>query len=128
MKQTAGLELQVCGDCGHVQYPERELCAACLGDTLTMQPVSSQGRLLSTTAIHASVEPFFQARGPWPVASVKLAAGPVAIAHLASHHASIGQTVELIRMQDPDGRSVLVAWTAGEPAPEADRLFGAVSS
>lgn len=128
MNRAAGLELQVCDDCGHVQYPERELCAVCLSGQLNMQAVSSEGRLLSKTAIHASVEPFFQARSPWSVASVELAAGPVVIAHLASHQASIGQTVEVIRMQDPQGRSVLVAWTAGEPAPEAAWLFGAVLS
>lgn len=123
MSQAPGLELQVCAGCGKVQYPDRELCSACLSDDLSIQAVSPEARVLSKTAIHASVEPMFQARAPWTIASLQLAAGPVAIAHLASHDAAIGQTVQLARLQDPEGRSVLVACSKGEAVPTADQFF-----
>lgn len=80
------LSLQHCRDCGSVQYPPREVCAQCLGDSLTWRPTAGAGRLLSRVALHHSLWEFYKRRiadAPWPVASVQLDCGVVVFAHLA---------------------------------------------
>ena len=126
MSAPTRLELQTCASCGHVQYPNRELCAQCLSDEITPQIVDDRGRLLSWTDIHANLEPVFQTRAPWRIGGVKMACGPVVIAHLAGGELRIGTTVEVARIEDPAGRSVLVAYPADGPVPMA--LFGSMDT
>src|SRR5258708_16581998 len=45
-------ELQVCGDCGAVQYPPREMCHRCLTGTLRWREQSGTGELIAETTVH----------------------------------------------------------------------------
>jgi len=69
------LELQVCRDCGTVQYPPREVCRRCLSDRLDWKPQSGEGELISETLIRHSLELFFRERAPWR-AGAPISTGP----------------------------------------------------
>lgn len=103
------LVLPRCRDCGTVQYPVRERCRHCLGESLAWEAVDRQGTLLSWTPLQASVEPFFRDHLPWPVGRVKLACGPIVIVHLAAAAPVIGMAVEVMSVIDRGGAAVLVA-------------------
>ena len=77
------LVLQQCDSCGAVQYPPREVCAECLANALEWKSQAQGGELLAFSGVQHSLEPFFQKALPWPLASVKLDCGPVALARLS---------------------------------------------
>ena len=74
--------LQVCADCGAVQYPPREACHRCTSHRLRWQPQDGAGRLLALTTLHHSNDLFFRERLPWRLGLVQLDAGPTVVAHL----------------------------------------------
>ncbi len=76
------LELQVCRECGTVQYPPREACCKCLSEKLDWRPQGQGAELLSATTLHHSNELFFRERTPWRVGMVRLDTGPMMIVHL----------------------------------------------
>lgn len=76
------LQLQVCGNCQQVNYPQRELCGSCLANALQWQAVADGGVVQSSTELHYSLEQEYAAHLPWPVASVLADCGPVIFAHL----------------------------------------------
>src|SRR5260370_7961651 len=57
-------ELQVCGDCGAVQYPPREMCHRCLTGTLRWREQSGTGELIAETTVHHSNDLYFRERVP----------------------------------------------------------------
>ncbi len=75
-------ELQVCRDCGAVQYPPREACRVCLSSRLRWTPQPGAGVLLGSTTLHHSNDPYYRERLPWRLGMVQLDAGPMVIAHL----------------------------------------------
>ena len=100
--------LQVCGDCGAVQYPPREVCGACLSVALAWREVPCGGWVVAATTIRASADPYFRERVPWRVGTVRMDAGPSVIAHL--HHAvAVGERVRLAQKLDKAGQGVMVA-------------------
>src|SRR5258706_13066294 len=73
-------ELQVCGDCGAVQYPPREMCHRCLTGTLRWREQSGTGELIAETTVHHSNDLYFRERVPWRLGLGRLrpgATGPV---------------------------------------------------
>ncbi len=64
-------ELQVCQDCGAVQYPPREACHRCLSARLRWRAQSGEGALLGTTTLHHSNDLFFRERLPWRLGLVR---------------------------------------------------------
>jgi hypothetical protein len=109
------LQMQVCADCGHTNYPRRELCGDCLADALDWQPVDPNGTVQSLTELHYSLEDDYAAHLPWRVGSVKLDCGPVAFAHLAPGVES-GQRVALCPFLDKYHNRMLVALGPDSPA------------
>ncbi len=101
-------ELQVCADCGAVQYPPRELCGACLSERLRWEPVADGGMLVATTVLRHSNDLYFRERLPWRVGTVRLDAGPSAIAHVHEDCAEGGR-VRLALKLDRSGQAVLHA-------------------
>ncbi|MFK8021141.1 MAG: Zn-ribbon domain-containing OB-fold protein [Pseudomonadales bacterium] len=82
------LSLQQCTECGAVNYPPRELCQNCLSDTLRWRTSDTSGRLLEAVELHHSLWEFYKRRleaASWPIATVRLVAGPVVFTHLAAH-------------------------------------------
>lgn len=102
-------ELQVCADCGTVQYPPREACHGCLSTELAWQPQPEGGELISETTLHRSQEEYFQERLPWRVGMVRLDCGPVAITHLRGAVPSAPCRVRVVARLDDAGQAVLVA-------------------
>lgn len=87
------LILQTCEDCTAVQYPQREICSACLSGNLVWRDMPASGQLLSVARIHFSLE----AETPLPlsIASIKLDCGPELIAILSDPELAIGSPVAL---------------------------------
>ena len=56
------LELQVCRDCGAVQYPPREVCRTCLSHRFVWRPNGGRGELLTDTVLRIPQELFFRER------------------------------------------------------------------
>ncbi|KIN64263.1 Short-chain dehydrogenase/reductase SDR [Sulfitobacter noctilucicola] len=100
--------LQVCAECGTVQYPPRDACCGCLGTDLPWQDVSPDGELLADTMIRASTKQFFRERSPWRTGSVRLDAGPTVICHVHGDCARHGR-VTLWNKLDRSGQAVLIA-------------------
>jgi uncharacterized OB-fold protein len=103
------IALQVCTECGRINYPAREVCLNCLGEGLELTEISGLGALLSFTTLHASGAAFFRERLPWRIGSVLLDSdGAVVVAHLGANVNEIGQAVEL-RTVTLDGKPAFFA-------------------
>ena len=115
LAMTAGaargvFELQVCSDCGCVQYPPREACGHCLSVDLKWQAQNGAGTLLSSTTLHHSNDLFFRNRLPWQLGLVHLDAGPTVMTHL---HGEVGQAVVRVQVGarlDRAGQAVLITY------------------
>jgi uncharacterized OB-fold protein len=106
------LALQRCTSCGHVQYPPRELCGACLADTLEWRVTAAErGEVLAHTVLHHSHEPAFAAMLPLRIALVRLDAGPTVVCFLAEG-CTAGMHVSVTAQLDNDGRPILFATIA----------------
>jgi NAD(P)-dependent dehydrogenase (short-subunit alcohol dehydrogenase family)/uncharacterized OB-fold protein len=122
-------ELQVCQDCGAVQYPPREACGHCVSPRLRWRPQSGAGQLLATTTLHHSNDLFFRERLPWRLGLVHLDAGPTVVTHLhgdvqapVSHgdvQAAPARVTVGARL-DRAGRAVLIAFPPEETPHMAD--------
>jgi len=100
--------LQVCAECGAVQYPPRQLCGACLADALEWRDVADTGMLLAETVLRHSNDLFFRERLPWRLGMVQLDCGPSVVAHLAED-CEQGAPVRLALRLDRAGQAVMVA-------------------
>jgi NAD(P)-dependent dehydrogenase (short-subunit alcohol dehydrogenase family)/uncharacterized OB-fold protein len=102
-------ELQVCRDCGTVQYPPREACRACLSPRLDWRAQDGNGELVSETTLRHSHELFFRERMPWRLGLVKLDSGPLLVAHLHGDCAAAPARVRVRAHLDRAGQAALVA-------------------
>jgi NAD(P)-dependent dehydrogenase (short-subunit alcohol dehydrogenase family)/uncharacterized OB-fold protein len=102
-------ELQVCRDCGEVQYPPREACRLCLSRRLDWRPQDGGGELVSETLLHHSNELFYRERMPWRLGLVKLDCGPVLVAHVHGDCAPAPARVRILLHLDRAGQAALVA-------------------
>jgi NAD(P)-dependent dehydrogenase (short-subunit alcohol dehydrogenase family)/uncharacterized OB-fold protein len=103
------LALQVCLDCGAVQYPPREACRTCLSHRLVWRTQDGRGELLTETVLRNAQELFFRERLPWRVGIVRLDAGVNVVAYI---HAGVGGTPCRVRVEaalDRAGQAALVA-------------------
>ena len=103
------LALQVCRDCGAVQYPPREVCRACLSHRLVWRPQDGRGELLTETVLRTAQELYFRERLPWRVGIVRLDAGVNVVAYM---HAGVGAAPCRVRVEaalDRAGQAALIA-------------------
>jgi NAD(P)-dependent dehydrogenase (short-subunit alcohol dehydrogenase family)/uncharacterized OB-fold protein len=107
-------QLQVCADCGTVQYPPRETCHRCLSDRLPWTDQRGAGELIAETTVHLSQDAYFRERAPWRVGMVRLDAGPTLIAHLPAAGAAAPARVRVGAKLDKSGQGVLVAFPIDE--------------
>jgi NAD(P)-dependent dehydrogenase (short-subunit alcohol dehydrogenase family)/uncharacterized OB-fold protein len=112
--------LQVCGECGAVQYPPRESCHRCLSDRLRWREQSGIGELISETTVHHSQDLFFSERVPWRLGLVRLDAGPTVVVHLHGGCAPAPSRVRVGTRLDKSGQGVLVAFPTDEVINMAD--------
>lgn len=117
-------ELQVCRDCGAVQYPPREVCGSCLSARLDWREQSGAGQLLSTTTLEHSNDLYFSERLPWRLGMVQLDAGPALMVYL---HSGVGNAPERVRVGvrlDRAGQAVLIGFPEREEAQmEHDKMM-----
>ena len=107
-------ELQVCRDCGRVQYPPREACCGCLSLLLDWKVEAGHGELIAETTLAHSLEPYFTQRLPWRVGLVRLDSGAIVVTHV---HKACGRAPSRVRVGarlDHVQRAVLIAFPAGE--------------
>ena len=102
-------ELQVCRDCGTVQYPPREACRKCLSHRLDWRVQDGAGELVSETTLHHSNELFYRERMPWRLGVIKLDAGPVVVAHLHGDCPPAPSRVHVRAALDKAGQAALMA-------------------
>jgi len=114
------LHLQQCAQCDTVQYPPRELCVQCLSSELTWRDVGAAGVVQASTALHHSLDPWFSERTPWHMGSVKLACGPMVLAHLAPDVLDANTAVWVLGIKDTSGQAVLVAVSQSLSVSAAD--------
>jgi uncharacterized OB-fold protein len=107
----SSLMLQVCADCGYVHYPTHAVCRSCLSETLSDRPFTDTGTVLAKIELFNSMDPVFTKHLPWSVATIKLDAGPVVIAHSRTNE----QRVNLRYVRDHLGRRVLATNGAALP-------------
>jgi NAD(P)-dependent dehydrogenase (short-subunit alcohol dehydrogenase family)/uncharacterized OB-fold protein len=113
-------ELQVCRDCGAVQYPPREACHACLSERLAWREQDGAGELLAETRLHHSNDLFFRERLPWRLGMVRLDAGPTVVVHLHGDVSAAPARVRVGARLDRAGQAVLVAFPIDEVENMAD--------
>ncbi len=103
------LELQVCKDCGAVQYPPREVCRACLSHRLLWRANDGRGELLTDTVLRIPQELFFRERSPWRIGMVRLDGGVNVVAYV---HQTVDTAPCRVRIEaslDRAGQAALVA-------------------
>lgn len=121
-------ELQVCAECGAIQYPPREACHACLATELVWTPQQGSGELIAVTTLHHSNDLFYRDRMPWRIGMVRLdsaggsipGGGPSIVAHL---HGDVGDApcrVRLTARLDKSGQAVIYALPDKETPDMAD--------
>lgn len=113
-------ELQVCRDCGAVQYPAREACGNCLSGRLRWTPQDGAGELLADTTLHHSHDLYFRDRVPWRIGMVRLDAGVTVVAHLHGAVPSAPARVRVTARLDRAGQGVLIAFPVDEVPNMAD--------
>jgi len=114
-------ELQVCDDCGAVQYPPREACHKCLSPRLHWREQTGDGELLAVSTLHHSNDLFFRERLPWRLGLVHLVAGPTLMVHL--HGEVPGEAPARVRVGarlDRAGQAVLIGFPQDGSAHMAD--------
>jgi NAD(P)-dependent dehydrogenase (short-subunit alcohol dehydrogenase family)/uncharacterized OB-fold protein len=113
-------ELQVCDDCGAVQYPPREACHRCLSPNLNWREQCGEGELLSQTTLAHSNDLFFRERLPWRLGLVRLDAGATLMLHLHGDVPEAPARVKVGARLDRAGQAVLVAFPDKETPNMAD--------
>ena len=103
------LELQVCRDCGTIQYPPREVCRRCLSNRLDWKPQAGEGELISETLIRHSLELYFRERAPWRAGLVRLPGEVTVVAHVLADVPRPPAKVRVRAHLDRAGQAVLVA-------------------
>jgi NAD(P)-dependent dehydrogenase (short-subunit alcohol dehydrogenase family)/uncharacterized OB-fold protein len=102
-------ELQVCEDCGAVQYPPRDACGACLSPRLPWRPQDGLGELIAQTRLHHSQELYFRERVPWRIGLVRLDAGPSVVVHVHNDVAAPSARVRVTSQLDRANQAALIA-------------------
>ena len=113
--------LQVCSNCGAVQYPPRQLCGKCLSEELSWQDVSNKGTLLAETTLQHSNDIYFRDRLPWKLGIVVADVGPSMVVHLSSD-CKQGDKVRLALSIDAAGNAVVTARPEKPTSNEKDDL------
>ncbi len=113
-------ELQVCDDCGAVQYPPREACHRCLSPALKWREQSGAGELLSQTTLAHSNDLFFRERLPWRLGLVRLDAGATLMLHLHGDVPDAPARIKVGARLDRAGQAVLIAFPDKETPHMAD--------
>jgi len=106
------LELQVCRQCGAVQYPPREACCRCLSSALHWKVQDGRGVLLAETILRHSQHDYFRQHLPIRLGLVRLDCGPSAVVYLHDNVLPSASRVQVTAHLDRAGLAALVAFAA----------------
>jgi uncharacterized OB-fold protein len=115
---TSGkLQVQSCGDCGHLQHPPDDVCYNCAGTSLGMRELAGTGSVESAVVVRHPTHPDLADRVPYVVAVISMdgAPGCNAIGNILNtdpEKVKIGDTVRVV-YEPADGELLLPQW---EPA------------
>ncbi len=118
--QSGRFDLQVCRQCGAVQYPPREACHRCLSVLLDWTLQEGAGELISETTLFHSHDEFFREYLPLRVGMVRLDCGPTAIVYLHGKVPPAPARVKVGVRLDKASQAVLVAFPESEVPRGAD--------
>lgn len=93
------LQLQQCGECGHIRYPISHVCPDCLSYEFAWKPLSGRGTVFSYIVFHQLYNKAFAEDLPYNVALVQLAEGPRMYSNVvgvANDAVKIGDPVEVV--------------------------------
>lgn len=89
------LLIQRCPSCGHCQFYPRAMCTEC-GSDVEWVEASGEGVIHTFTVIRQNLAPSFAGLGPYVVAIIELAEGPMMmsnVTHVAIEDVSVGLEV-----------------------------------
>ncbi len=101
------IRLQTCKACGAYQYPDRDVCRACLHDGLEFSETDGRGLLRGATTLHRSLDPEVSETLPLRIGSVALDVGVRVIAFVGN--AEPGERVVLHAATDTRQRTIFTA-------------------
>lgn len=70
------LVLQMCGECGHVQFPPEAVCESCQSQSLSAKPTDGRGTLYAMTVMRQAFHPAWADSLPYVIAQVELDDAP----------------------------------------------------
>ncbi len=70
--RAGSLQMQSCGECGHLRFPPRPMCPRCQSFESEWLEMSGRGRLFSWVVCHPPLLPAFQSRAPLVIVLVEL--------------------------------------------------------
>jgi uncharacterized OB-fold protein len=101
------LLFQRCKECGHVQFPPRQICVKCWKQELTWTKSSGNGTVESVTIVHRAPTPEMRNKVPYVVATILLEEGPRMVTNVVGPDAldvAINDSVKAVYVEDPSGR------------------------
>ena len=112
-KQRYQLQGEVCPSCDGKIFPPRDVCPHCEAEAKTPYTFSGKGEVFSYSTIHQPPAGF-EKYGPYTVALVKLAEGPMVTAQLTDvdeEDVKIGMPVEMVtRALREDGERGMIVY------------------
>lgn len=96
--QSSSLHLQICKDCGKIEFMPRHMCTACWSPNRDWIEASGHGTVHSFSIVHRASDPAFTSRVPYVVALIDLEEGvrmPSSIAGDDALSVAIGDAVKM---------------------------------
>ena len=69
------LMVQRCEDCGHYQWPPREFCGKCHGESLSWTEVPQEGDVYTFSVVYRPFHPWFREHVPYALSVVDVGNG-----------------------------------------------------
>ncbi|WP_249869700.1 Zn-ribbon domain-containing OB-fold protein [Oceanobacillus saliphilus] len=90
--QENKLMVQNCTECGHVQWPPRDFCYKCQGNSLDWKEVQQSGKVFTYSIMYRAFDPWFKDKLPYAVVAVELEDG---VRMLGSYFADDVESIEV---------------------------------
>jgi uncharacterized OB-fold protein len=93
------LQMQKCGDCGHIRYPISHVCPDCLSYKFEWTPLSGRGEVFSHIVFYQFYNKTFADDVPYNVALVQLEEGPRMYSNIVgvdNDAVKVGDKVEVV--------------------------------
>lgn len=113
------LRVQQCEQCGHQQWPPRELCGACRADRFQWPSLAGEGRVYTWSVVYRAPHPWFKAHLPYAIVVVELEGGLRMLGNSFGadvEHIACDRQVSARFQQDPDSGVTFLQWV---PKPDA---------